>query len=213
MIINWLGQSCMRIQSGGLSFVIDPFSPETGLRLPRIKADVLLITHNHSDHNYKEGVSGDYFLIERPGEYEVKGVQIRGIESFHDENSGKERGLNTIFRIELENSTIVHLGDFGQKELTPEQKEKIDGVDVLFIPVGGVYTIDAKCAWVITRGLEPKVIFPIHYRLPGLKYKLDSVDEFLAAAKVKGVTQDKFSFRKNEIADFKQKVVILKSGL
>jgi len=213
MIINWLGQSCMRIQSGGLSFVIDPFSPEIGLNLPRIKADVLLITHSHRDHNYKEGISGDYFLIENPGEYEVKGARIYGIESFHDESSGNERGLNTIYRIELENSSLVHLGDFGQKELSPEQREKVDGVDVLFVPVGGVYTIDASRAWAIARGLEPKVIIPIHYHLPGLKYKLQEVDEFLSIAKVKVAAQDKFSFRRNEIADFKQKIIVLNAGM
>jgi len=126
--------------------VIDPYDEKIGLKLPNLSADIVLVTHNHSDHNNVAGVKGTPFVIDGPGEYEVKEVFINGISSFHDDKEGKERGLNTIYVIEAEDLRFCHLGDLGQKQLTDEQLEKIDGIDVLMIPVGGEYTIDSSSA-------------------------------------------------------------------
>jgi L-ascorbate metabolism protein UlaG (beta-lactamase superfamily) len=131
-------------------------------------------------------------LIEGPGEYEVKGVFIQGIPSSHDDAEGKEKGQNTIYVFEAEDLRFCHLGDLGQKQLTDEQLEKIDKVDVLMIPVGGEYTIDSTGAQKIIAQIEPKIIIPMHYALPKLKIKLDDVAKFLKTmGKNSVVPQDK----------------------
>ena len=159
--------------------MIDPFDEATGLKVPSLSADVLLITHAHHDHDNKKAVKGSPFLIEGPGEYETKDVFIQGIAAFHDEAQGKQRGQNTIYTIEAEGMRVCHLGDLGQKELTPEQLEQISDVDILMTPVGGVYTINSKGSAKIISQLEPLLVIPMHYHLPKLKIKLEPVDKFL----------------------------------
>jgi len=182
--IYWAGQSCFQIsvsnsRDHSADIVIDPFDEEIGLKLPNLSADILLVTHDHKDHNNVKGVKGEPFLIEGPGEYEVKGVFVQGIPSFHDDKEGKERGQNTIYVLEAEEMRFCHLGDLGQKQLTDEQLEKIDGVDVLMIPVGGEYTIDSSEAQKIIGQIEPKIVIPMHYALAKSKSKLDDVSKFL----------------------------------
>ena len=211
MEIIWHGHSFFEIQSKKTKIVIDPFSEKIGLLPPKVKADILLISHNHYDHNNKKTISGDYFLIEGPGEYEVKGIFIEGIESFHDEKGGKERGKNTIYKIEIEGFKICHFGDFGQKELTEEQKEKLEDLDILMVPVGGIYTISAKEAVKIVQELEPKIVIPMHYFLPKLKIKLDKVDKFLNLMGIKKIKPiEKLKLKKGERLPQETKVLLLK---
>lgn len=184
--IYWAGQSCFQIsvstsKDHSADIVIDPYDETIGLKLPNLSADILLITHNHPDHNNVKDVKGNPFVIDGPGEYEVKEVFIQGIPSFHDDQEGKKRGESTIYLIEAEDMRFCHLGDLGQKQLTDEQLEKIDGVDVLMIPVGGDYTIDSSSAQKIISQIEPKIVIPMHYDLPKLKIKVDGVDKFLKA--------------------------------
>ncbi len=110
-------------------------------------------------------------MIEEPGEYEVKDIFIQGIPSFHDEEEGKKRGQNTIYTIEAEGIRLCHLGDLGQKELNSDQLEKIGDIDILMVPVGGVYTINSKGAAKIISQIEPRLIIPMHYHIPRLKIK------------------------------------------
>ena len=192
MKITWSGQSCFQIlvsnsnfdgkqsRDGQSNIVIDPFS-EIGLKMPNLGADILLVSHNHTDHNNIGAVSGNPFLIDGPGEYEVSGVFIQGINSFHDDKNGSDRGLNTIYVIEAEGVRICHLGDLGQKELKEEQFEKIGHVDILMIPVGGVYTISSLEAPKIIGQIDPKLVIPMHYELPKLNIKLDGIEKFLKA--------------------------------
>lgn len=158
---------------------MDPYDESIGLKPPSFAADVLLITHDHHDHNNKKAVRGTPFLIEGPGEYEIKDIFIQGVASFHDNVQGKERGSNTIYTIESEGLKICHLGDLGQKELTTEQLEALGNIDILMVPVGGVYTIDSKEASRIISQIEPRIVIPMHYHVPKLKIKLDDVDKFL----------------------------------
>ncbi len=215
MIINWHGQSCFQIiarreKNNQVSIVIDPFSEEIGLRVPKLEADILLITHSHHDHNNIKAVSGSPFLIEGPGEYEIKEVYIQGIHSWHDEREGKERGENTIYTIEAEDLRLCHLGDFGQKELTEEQLEKIGEVDILMIPVGGVFTISAKEATRVMSQIEPKIIIPMHYQIPKLKKKFDGIDKFLKVVGIKSITpESKLSIKKKDIVQEEVKIVVL----
>jgi L-ascorbate metabolism protein UlaG (beta-lactamase superfamily) len=215
MTIFWHGQSCFQIissqgKNNHVNIVIDPYSEDIGLKVPKLEADILLITHGHHDHNNIKAVAGTPFLINGPGEYEIKEVFIQGIPAFHDSSSGKERGVNTIYTIEAEELRICHLGDLGQKELTPEQIDKIGQVDILMIPVGGVYTISAKEAVKIMSQIEPNIIIPMHYQLPKLKLKLDGLDKFLKTMGIKKLDSlPKLSIKKKDVLPEEAKIIVL----
>lgn len=185
MEVSYLGHSCFEIKerrgSGGVvAVVVDPYDPKvTGLTLKKnLSADVVLVTHEHKDHNYLEGVSGNPYVIRGPGEYEVKEVKILGVKSYHDETNGTERGKNTIYSFVISGVSFCHLGDLGTT-LTDAQVEEIGKVDVLFVPVGGVYTIDPKKAVEVATKLEPLVVIPMHYKTPGKNEVLRDVSDFV----------------------------------
>jgi L-ascorbate metabolism protein UlaG (beta-lactamase superfamily) len=219
--IYWAGQSCFQIEVSNsrdhsADIVIDPYDEATGLKLPNLSADIVLVTHNHHDHNNVKGVKparaggGEPFVIEGPGEYEVKDVFIRGIPAFHDDEEGKKKGQNTIYVIEAEDMRFCHLGDIGQKQLTDEQLEKIDAVDVLMIPVGGEYTIDSQGAQRIIAQIEPRIIIPMHYSLPKLKMDLDEVSKFLKTMGKPSITaQDKLIVKESTMPKDGMEIVIL----
>ena len=215
MHIIWQGQSCFQIIAAHnkeqVVLVIDPFDEATGLKVPNFTADILCITHDHHDHNNKKAVKGEPFLIEGPGEYEVKEVFIQGIPAFHDDKEGKERGQNTIYVVEAEGMRLCHLGDLGQKELTSEQLEKIGDIDILMVPVGGVYTIDSKEAAKIISQIEPRVVIPMHYFVPKLKIKLEGVDKFLKEMGKKSVEpQPKLLIKQKDLPEEETQIVVLK---
>lgn len=193
-----------------MAIAIDPFDETIGLKVPSVSADILLITHSHYDHSNKKAVKNEPFVIEGPGEYEVKDVYIKGIISFHDEKEGKERGLNTIYVIEVEDMRLCHLGDFGQKELTTDQLEKIGDIDILMVPVGGIFTIDAKGANKVISQIEPRIVIPMHYGLPGLKIKIDEVDKFLKEMGKKSVESlPKLLIKRKDLTPDETKIVVL----
>jgi len=215
MNIFWHGQSCFQIissqgKNNHVNIVIDPYSEDIGLKVSKLEADIVLITHNHHDHNNVKAVGGNPFLVSGPGEYEIKEVFIQGIPAFHDSSSGKERGVNTIYTIEAEELRLCHLGDLGQKELTPEQIDKIGQVDILMIPVGGIYTISAKEAVKIMSQIEPNIIIPMHYQLPKLKLKLDGLDKFLKTMGIKKLDSlPKLSIKKKDVLSEEAKIIVL----
>ena len=216
MNIFWHGQSLFELittpaKNSQVKIVIDPFSEEVGLRVPKLEADIVLTTHNHYDHNNVKAVSGNPFLISGPGEYEIKNVFIQGIASWHDDKKGAERGENTIYTIEAEDLKLCHLGDLGQKELSAEQLEKIAEVDILMIPIGGTYTISAKEALKIMSQIEPRITIPMHYALPKLKIKLDDLDKFLKTMGIKSIEPlNKLSIKKKDISLEEAKIIVLK---
>lgn len=191
MQIIWKGQSCFQIitsqgKDSQVSLIIDPFGPDCGLKVPNLSGDILLVTHDHPSHNNIKALpqQGQPFLIDGLGEYEIKGVYIQGIPAFHRNiNFGKPpssaAGGVTIYTIESENMRICHMGDFGQKELFPEQLEDIGEIDILLIPIGGNETIGSEEAQKIISQIEPKIVIPMHYSLPKLKAKLNGLDKFL----------------------------------
>ncbi len=189
MTITWFGHSCFRVEAKGVNILFDPFSKEIGLKPPRIRDDVVLVSHEHHDHNATDGADAETFIIRNPGEYERKGVAIQGIRAFHDKSEGAERGMSTIYRVRVEDVTLCHLGDFGQAALSTEQIDSIGDVDVLFVPVGGNYTVDGKEAAAIVSAIEPKIIIPMHYMVDGLSIpNLDGPERFL---KEIGLSPDK----------------------
>ena len=217
MQVIWHGHAFFQIitsrgKEEKLSIAIDPFPGEVGLRVPSFQTDILLVSHDHYDHNNIKTIKGNPFLIQGPGEYEIKGVFIQGIAAFHDKTQGKERGRVTIYTIETEGIRLCHLGDLGQKELTSDQIEKIGDCDVLMIPVGGVYTISGQEASKIISQIEPRIVIPMHYQLPKLKLKskLESLDKFLKAMGQKGISpQPKLTLKKKDLPEERTKVIVL----
>ena len=216
MNINWYGQSCFQISSSQgknnqVSIVIDPFDESTtGLKLPKLQADIVLITHDHSDHSNVKAVSGQPFVIKGPGEYDIRKVFIQGISGYHDNAQGTQRGSVTIYTIETEGMRLCHLSDLGQKELTSVQLDKIGDIDVLMIPVGGIYTVDAAEAIKVMAQIEPRIIIPMHYKVPKLKIKLDDIDKFLKNLGIKKPESlPKLSIRKKDISTEESKIIIL----
>lgn len=215
MTITWYGHSCFKIQTrdSGEEVVIyiDPFDKSIGLRPPFGRGDMVLSTHDHHDHNNVGTIKGNPFVVDGPGEYEIKGVNIFGVSAFHDSKEGKERGATTIYVLESEEMRICHLGDLGQRELTEEQLDKLDGVDVLMIPVGGTFTISGEQAQKIISQIEPKIVIPMHYKIPGLNIKIDGVDKFLKVmGEGKLETQEKLVLKKKELPQEEAKVVAMK---
>lgn len=164
MEITRLGHSSFKIKGKNGNVVTDPFDPDfVGMKFPKVEAKIVTISHNHSDHNYKEGFLENPTFIEGPGEYEIADIFIKGISTNHDGKGGVERGKNTIYKIEMDAMRLAHLGDLGHK-LTDEQTDALGDVDILFIPVGGVYTIDAKTAAEVVAQVEPHIVIPMHYK-------------------------------------------------
>lgn len=184
MQIQYYGQSCFKITTKPagrateeITVFFDPFGKELGLRPPQSQADIVFVSHDHFDHNNVSALKGNPVIIDTPGEYAVKGINVVGIDSFHDDKEGSLRGHSTIFILETEELKICHLGDLGC-ELTAKQLEEIDGIDILFIPVGGVYTIDGKKAAELVHKIEPSVIIPMHYKVAGSSEKIDDEKKF-----------------------------------
>lgn len=218
MDIYWYGQACFKLKGKNATVVIDPYDPDfTGLKLPRdLQAEVILTTHEHKDHNFTSAVAplqeAGPMVFSKPGEYEVSGVVITGIKSFHDNSEGSEKGENTIFHLLFDGLDIVHLGDLGQLKLTEEQVAEIGQTDILLIPVGGIYTIDAKLASDIVSQLEPKIIIPMHYKMEGLKFELEGAEGFLKEMGAENaVSQPKLSISKDKLPEEPQVVMLNKS--
>lgn len=210
MKITWYGHSCFKVVTKNATIITDPFSKDIGLKPPRCEADIITVSHDHYDHNNTSILRGSPFIINGPGEYELKEVIIQGIGSFHDTKEGKERGLNTIFSIEAEALKICHLGDLGQKELTSKQIEKLGEVDILMIPVGGIYTIDSEKARAVINQIEPKIVIPMHYKIPKLNIKLDKVDNFLKEVGIKEEVVDQLMIKKKDLLKEEIKVIVMK---
>ncbi|MBI2096803.1 MAG: MBL fold metallo-hydrolase [Candidatus Sungbacteria bacterium] len=214
MVISWYGQSCFKIQSGELVVVTDPYRKEIGLTPPRFKAEIVVVTHEHFDHNNVETIPEGAFVVRGPGDYEIKDVAITGISTFHDAKEGKERGRNTVYVIEMEDIRLAHLGDFGEEKIRPETVDAIGEVDILFVPVGGTYTIDAETAAEVVSAIEPKIVIPMHYAIPGLKVKLDGVETFLKEMGVKQLApEDRLTLKKKDLPETgTTRVVVLKTA-
>ncbi len=209
MNISWFGHSCFRIEAKEGSILIDPFSKEIGLKPPRIKDDVVLVSHHHFDHDNTGEANPEAFIIDGPGEYEKQGISIRGISSFHDKSAGKERGTNTIYVIKAEDMTICHLGDYGQDKFDDRQLEEIGDVDILMVPIGGVYTIDYKEAASVISQIEPKIIIPMHYKIKNLKVEINGPEKFLKEIGLTPEKIDKLKIVKKNLPVEEMKLIML----
>ncbi len=186
MEISWLGHSCFRIKGTHTTVITDPYPPDLGYSLGNPTARIVTVSHQHPGHSYVQGITGEAKLVTGPGEYEIGGVLITGMATFHDGDEGRKKGKNTVYIIEIDEVTVCHLGDLGHV-LTTAQIEEIDNVDVLLLPVGDVSTINASMAAEVVRQLEPRVVVPMHYKTDALKWDLEPVDMFLKEMGVKEV--------------------------
>jgi L-ascorbate metabolism protein UlaG (beta-lactamase superfamily) len=228
MNISWYGHSCFKVTTKGketfqnsgnqsarkdasLTLVLDPFDKSVGLTPPRFKADIVFVSHNHPDHNYTEPFK-ETPLINEAGEYEIKGIFIKGIKGFHDKKEGKERGAVVMFKIEAEGISLVHLGDLGQNELSDSQIEELGQVDILLVPVGGKYTIGPEEAQKVINQIEPRLVIPMHYKIRGLNLAIAGVEPFLktiGAGNIKPV--DKLSVKAPDLKNEDIKTIIFEA--
>ena len=187
MEIVWLGYSCFRIRgrpaAKEVAVVTDPCPPTSGYTIGKQNAMAVTISHDHANHSYRKGVSGEPQVLDSPGEYEIQGAFFTSIRTYRDREKGTVRGRNLVFVIEMEDISICHLGALGHIP-TAEQVEKLTGVDVLLIPVGGTTTIDGAHAAEVVSMLEPRLVVPMHYGTP-VAPTLEPLDRFLKEMGVK----------------------------
>lgn len=182
MLIEWFGHACFRLKLvSGIKITIDPFDETIGFPQPHLETDIALISHHHFDHSCTDSLIGDYTIIDEAGEYEKNDVKISGIKTYHDKKEGALRGESIVFKIQAEGLTICHLGDLCE-EITDELAEKIGHADVLMIPVGGTFTINAKEAVSLIDKLEPNIALPMHYSVQGSNIPVDSIHSLIDQA-------------------------------
>lgn len=214
MEISYFGQSAFRIKGKSFTVAVDPYSEKIGKFPKDIEANMVLVTHDHFDHNAVEKVGGNPFVIKGPGEYEVGGVSVIGVATFHDNSQGADRGPNTVYVIEMDNLRIAHLGDLGHK-LTQDQLDQIGSTDIVLVPVGGHFTIDAKTAADVVKQLDPWVVIPMHYRQPAATEEaaanLAPVEDFLKEmGKSEVIPIPKYTVSADKLPEETQVVVIEK---
>uniref|UniRef100_A0A7C6AFD1 MBL fold metallo-hydrolase n=1 Tax=candidate division WOR-3 bacterium TaxID=2052148 RepID=A0A7C6AFD1_UNCW3 len=191
MKVKFLGHASFLITSEkGVRIITDPYKPGCyggGIKYAPIteEADIVTISHEHDDHNETK-IKGNPVFVRESGKKEVKGINISGYEVYHDKSSGKERGKDIIFNMEIDGMNVVHLGDLGHT-LTKSDAEKIGRVDVLLIPVGGYFTIDSKDAENIINLLKPKVVIPMHFKTSKCDFPIAPVDDFIKNKEVNKV--------------------------
>ena len=175
-----MGHSCFRIREKGITVVTDPYSDELGYVRSRIRADIVTVSHAHEGHNSVKGFRGLPRVLDSAGEYEIGGVFVTGVPTFHDAKDGREQGQNIAFLFAMDGLTVCHLGDLGHL-LAQTQVEALDQVNVLLIPVGGVSTITAAQAAEVVGLIEPNIVIPMHYKTPLISRDLGPVSRFLKA--------------------------------
>ncbi|MDA3839551.1 MAG: MBL fold metallo-hydrolase [Patescibacteria group bacterium] len=216
MHITWLKHSCFKFQdktgSEGTTLITDPFdSKYVGLKMPTLEADILTISHEHEDHSNKAAIKGNPYIMDSAGEYDVKGVSILGVDSFHDEKKGAERGKNVIFRFEMDGIVVTHLGDLGHV-LDNKQLQGLVGTDILLIPVGGRYTLDAKKAVEVISQIEPRIVIPMHYKVKGMSANfkdIDGVDKFIKEIGIKPTYEEKVRINKKDLPQDEMELIIM----
>ncbi|MCX6000768.1 MAG: MBL fold metallo-hydrolase [Chloroflexi bacterium] len=181
MRVKWLGHACFLITSDdGLRVITDPYTPGGPIRYGNIgeAADVVTVSHKHGDHDNVGAIGGRPEIVDAPGLRKVKGIDFRGIATYHDEVGGRQRGPNVVVCFTLDGIRVCHLGDLGH-QLDSVSIAEIGKVEILFVPVGGLYTIDALVAAKVCESLNPRVVMPMHYKNAKCGYPIAGVDEFL----------------------------------
>lgn len=208
--VKWFGHSMWKIRNDHVSLITDPFT-DIGYPLPKhLTADIVLSSHDHFDHNNFELIEGNYQIVNERGDFTISGVHISAFPTCHDECDGAKRGNNLLLKFVLEGISFLHCGDLGH-DLNQEMISRLGKIDVLFIPVGGHFTIDAKQAKNIADMIDPMIIFPMHYKTDVLDFPISTEKEFLdLAGNVRKIEDNEielkpedFSTKKTIVLDFK----------
>ncbi len=211
MKIKWFGQSCFMITSqSGIKVLTDPYKKMLGYKLPEMEADIVSTSHNHSDHNNINIVKSSFIHINEPGNFLEHGIEIKGVQTFHDKTSGSKRGKNTIYNFKIDDINICHCGDLGHL-LNSEQIEKIGNVDILLLPVGGLATLNAVDAVQVMKQLNPTIVIPMHYRTKALGivgYVFGKVDKFISASELQVKEYEELELNKANIKGYSGIIVL-----
>ncbi|MBI2848662.1 MAG: MBL fold metallo-hydrolase [Chloroflexi bacterium] len=214
MKIKWLGHAAFLITSEkGTRIITDPYragSFEGAIGYGRITdvPDVVLVTHDHEDHNYVVGLPGKPMMIKGTGTHRAGDMECKGISAYHDTSHGRERGIMTIFRFSVDGMALCHVGDLGHA-LTEEQLSELGAIDVLFMPVGGLFTIDAQGATQLVKALKPRIAIPMHFKTPKCGFPLAGVDEFLTGKEnVRRLLTSEVELKKEDLPQATQIIVL-----
>lgn len=218
MIIQYYGDYCFKISTKPAGRATDDviiwtdlLEKGSGLRAPQGQADIVLLSHGDTEA-VKENLKGEPTVIDAPGEYSARGVAALGFPTFQDTKEGAKDGQNTVYIFESEDIHVAFLGALGH-DLSAELLDKLSGVDVLFVPVGGAGTLEAKLACELTRKIEPSLVIPMHYKLPGLTLPLESEKDFCEAmGNCPKETVPKLNIKKKDLEGKKLEVVLLERG-
>ena len=215
MVIEWFGHSSfLIISSNGTKIITDPYQPSATLTygLIGIPPDIVTVSHSHADHAYAEGLQNHFELISRPGVRVVRGIEFKGVESYHDSEEGALRGMNTMFVMNVDHIRICHLGDLGHM-LSYHQIEELGEIDILLIPVGGHYTIGPAEADTVIDQLNPKIVIPMHYKTEKADMPIASVEEFLAGKEnVYRLNASEFELIREQLPEVRQ-IGVLKHSM
>jgi len=186
--IRWHGHACWEI-TNDITLVTDPHDGKSiGIPAPSVAGDIVLVSHDHYDHNSIKSVEKEDSKVVTDGrKRNISNIEISGVDSYHDEDFGAKRGSNIMYKFIVDGIKFCHLGDLGH-DLDNETVEKIGEVDILFVPIGGTFTVDAKQAWNVINKIKPKIIIPMHYKIGGLSLPISGIDSFLAQAKHKVIS-------------------------
>lgn len=215
MKVKWLGHASFLITSEtGIKIITDPYNVGSGLSYGEIResADIVTVSHEHGDHNNVAAVKDSPQVVKGAGAKEAKGIKFKGVSTYHDEAQGGQRGPNTVFCFEVDGLKVCHLGDLGHA-LSDKDVAEVGKVDILLVPVGGFFTIDARVATAVSGKLAPKVIIPMHFKNDKLAYPIAAVDDFIKGKS--GVTQPNASeveFKRGKLPAATQ-IVVLKPAL
>ncbi len=177
MRISWLGHASFLIESGGKKLISDPFDEKLGYPVYEEEVDISTVSHEHWDHSAVSILKGQPVVVKGTGDFEINGFKITGFPTYHDNKKGKKRGPNTVYKICTEGIDLLHMGDLGHL-LSAEEYKMIGKVDILLLPVGGVYTVNADEAYQIVQAIHPTVVIPMHFNTPHLCFELDPVEKF-----------------------------------
>ena len=213
MKVKWLGHAAFLITSDeGTKIITDPYQPGMfGLDYGKIEeaADIVVVSHDHPDHNYVEGVPGNPQVVKGSGSHKAKGIEFKGIASYHDESSGSERGPNDIFCFTVNGVRVCHMGDLGHT-LSDRQVADIGDVDVLIIPIAGTYTLDAAAANKVVDQVKPRVVIPMHFKTDKCpNFPVTDAEPFLAGkTDVKRMDTSEVEFKKEQLPTATEIVVL-----